>query len=229
VKRSSKLLVTLLAATLVACSKPAPDAAHVDRDPLRCSLCHTPEFSSTDDPPHAGARPATCGVCHTQSSWGHVRIEHPWWALTGAHARAAEDRTLAGTEHHVKCFWCHRGEPAIFAGTKKECIACHEDDRRGVTFPEHDSFAQNCELCHSTEAWKPASRPPSQAAIAQPESPARLSPPAPQPREVPPSPAVRATPPPPTHAPSLPAAPTTRPKPAPLPAPDVVSHATRRH
>ena len=161
-KSSSELLLALAAALLVACRHAAPDAVHLGESresPFRCVACHEPEFKSTTRPPHVAARPESCGVCHTQSSWGPARIEHPWWQLTGAHARAAADQGLAGTENRVKCFWCHRGEPAQFAGTSKECIGCHAEDLQGVKFPGHDSFGSACESCHSTEAWKPATHP----------------------------------------------------------------------
>jgi hypothetical protein len=98
-------------------------------------------------------------VCHTQNSWHPSRIEHPGYALTGAHLKAAEDETLAGKEKQVKCFWCHRGEPSTFKSTKTDCLSCHATDRATSTFPGHAAFAATCEDCHSTDAWKPAKKP----------------------------------------------------------------------
>jgi hypothetical protein len=220
VKNSFEPLLALTAALLVACCHGAPDAVHRSdsRDsPLRCAACHEPEFMGTTRPPHAGARPETCGVCHTQSSWGGARIEHPWWQLTGAHTRAAADRELAGAENRVKCFWCHRGEPAQFAGTSKECIGCHAEDRQGVKFPGHDTFASTCESCHSTEAWKPATHPvvtftPVSAAPPPPSAtakPPRVPAPHVSPAQVP------------TQVP--------RPPPVSVKVPDITSAASRRH
>jgi hypothetical protein len=140
----------LAMAALSACGK-GEDHAKSD-DPARCASCHTPEYGATKNPPHAGVRPTACGVCHVQTSWHGARIEHAWWPLTGAHARAAEDRALAGEEKRVKCFWCHRGDPPVFKGTPKECVACHDEDRRGVR--DHEERTA-CAECHSTEAWKP--------------------------------------------------------------------------
>ena len=94
-------------------------------------------------------------------------MDHPWWELTGAHLKAAADRDVAGTEKQVKCFWCHRGEASTWKGTKKECLACHADDRTTSKFPGHASFPDTCEECHSTTAWSPTTkhieRPPPEA------------------------------------------------------------------
>jgi hypothetical protein len=220
VKSNFELALALTATLLVACHHDAPGAVHGSDghdSPLRCVACHAPEFKSTTRPPHSGARPETCGVCHTQSSWGHARIEHPWWQLTGAHTRAAADQGLAGTENRVKCFWCHRGEPAQFAGTSKECIGCHAEDRQGVQFPEHDTFADTCETCHSTEAWKPATHPivtltPVSAAPSPPSSKAKPV-------------AITA----PNQSPVRASTPVLRRTPIPVKTPDITSAASRRH
>ena len=234
-KSSSELLAALTAALLVACHQDAPSAVHRSDghdSPFRCVACHEPEFKSTTRPPHAGARPEACGVCHTQSSWGHARIEHPWWQLTGAHARAAADRNVAGTENHVKCFWCHRDEPAQFAGTSKECIGCHAEDFQAVTFPGHDTFGSACETCHSTEAWKPATHPvvglPPALSSAPPPPSSKPNPPAAPTSHRPPTPTPTATQTP-TSTPT--ATPVPRPTRVPVPVnkPDVTSGASRRH
>jgi hypothetical protein len=154
---SPLLFAIVIAAIAFACarSSPSPGPHEAREDPTRCATCHTPEFVATKSPPHANVRPSTCGVCHTQASWHPFRVAHPWWELTGAHAKAAADRELAGKEQQVKCFWCHRGEPSTFKDTKKECIACHAEDRAMSKFPGHDQFETTCESCHSTTAWKP--------------------------------------------------------------------------
>ena len=216
-KSSFELFLALtVAALLAACRHDVPQAVHRSdgrEAPLRCVACHEPEFKSTTRPPHVGARPESCGVCHTQSAWGHARIEHPWWQLTGAHARAAEDGALAGADQRVKCFWCHRGEPAQFAGTSKECIGCHAEDLQGVKFPGHDSFATTCESCHSTEAWKPATHP-----VAVPVPATSASAPLASASS---KPAL-------THAPPVPKA-LPRPTPVTGRTPDIISHASRHH
>ena len=203
----------LLLLSVAACK----NDVHAERDdPTRCQTCHMPEFETTKHPPHVDARPTTCGVCHTQKEWHRWRVEHPWWELTGAHARAAADEKLAGKENQVKCFWCHRGDPATWKDTKKECIACHEEDRSLSHFPDHETFQDTCQDCHSTDAWKPAKRP------------VRLEP----------DPSARSddagAPQPPTN--EKPTAPKPKPKPKPLPSvsttaqphpPDVVTRPSR--
>jgi hypothetical protein len=212
VKSGFELSAALLAALLLACCQDTPPARPTDR-PWSCAGCHVPEYKSTTRPPHENARPETCGVCHAQSSWHGVRIDHPWWALTGAHARAAADQSLAGKENRVKCFWCHRSEPAVFGGTPTTCIGCHAEDRIGVQFPEHDTFSTSCETCHSSEAWKPARHP-----VAAPPAP----------------PAPSASTAKSAHGPVVAPQPsaghvTSTPKPPKTPPPDIVSHASRRH
>lgn len=157
-KSASELLVVVLVACLAGCRRePAPTSSAAREDPMRCATCHMPEFDEVKSPPHAGVRPTTCGVCHRQRYWGSDSIDHPWWPLTGAHLRAAEDPATVDGE--VKCSWCHRGAPSTFKDTKKECIACHAEDRAKSHFPNHETFATTCEDCHSTEKWKDAKRP----------------------------------------------------------------------
>lgn len=233
-KNASSLLRVLALAALAACTKAPPDGAHGDpqKDPTRCATCHLPEYRATTHPPHPDARPTTCGVCHLQTSWGHWRVDHPWWELTGAHARAAADKALAGKENQVKCFWCHRGDPATWKDTKKECISCHEDDRETSTFPDHETFSTQCETCHTTETWKGGKKPPRvvQDAGPPPEADAGADAGAKpvKPRPIP-TPTTRPTTPPvptPTTRPTTPpvVTPTT---PTGLP-PDVVVHPSRR-
>jgi hypothetical protein len=129
-------------------------------DAVRCATCHLAEFDRVDSKsaPHPGVRPTACGACHLETSWKPWRVDHPWWQLTGAHLRTAEDKAAAGKENQVKCFWCHRGDPATWKTTPKECIACHEPDRKKSKFPGHDTFADTCEDCHSTDKWKPTTK-----------------------------------------------------------------------
>lgn len=231
-------MALVVGASVVACrgDSGAHATADAERDPMRCASCHMPEFTSTKHPPHEGARPPTCGVCHTQSSWHGFRVDHPWYELTGAHARAAADKALAGKENQVKCMWCHRGDPATFKDTKKECVACHAEDRETATFPGHDEFPLTCEECHSTEAWKPTTkripRPSRDAGPPQgAEAPAIVdaghaatTPTAPKPKPAAPHPSTKPTSPRPTPAPT----PVTSPTAAPIPRPDVTTHSSRR-
>lgn len=216
--KSASRSAFLIAVVVVACrDEPAPIAAeHRRESPTKCATCHLPEFETTKHPPHVDARPTTCGVCHTQTSWSHWRVEHPFWELTGAHARAAADKELAGKENQVKCFWCHRGDPATWKDTKKECVACHEEDKSTSRFPDHDTFADTCQDCHSTEKWKPAKKPPRAPDVAPVDAPVDAG--APEPK---PSATVTPKPKPKPVTPKPTATPTSKP-------PDVITRPSRR-
>lgn len=150
-----------LALGLAGCkSDPRAEPREKMDDAVRCATCHLAEFDRVTGghAPHPGVRPTTCGACHLETSWKPWRVEHPWWELTGAHLRAAQDKSAAGVEKQVKCFWCHHGDPATWKGTRKDCISCHEPDRAKSRFPGHDAFADTCEDCHSTDKWKPTTK-----------------------------------------------------------------------
>jgi hypothetical protein len=114
-----------------------------DSTAQRCASCHFAQYQSVTEPQHPGVRPTTCGVCHLQTSWHPYRLNHAW-PLAGAHEKAA-------------CFACHRGEPRQFAGTAKECLACHGSDQAeaNLRVTHHAQFSTTCQTCHSTVAWKP--------------------------------------------------------------------------
>ncbi len=217
-KRSSELLAFVV--MLAACSRPE----HADQDPLRCAQCHTPEFRGVHDPPHVDARPTTCGVCHVQNGWHRVRIEHPWYELTGAHLRAAQKRELAGKENTVECFWCHKGDPATWKQTKKECVSCHLDDYESSDFPEHDTFPKTCDDCHGTDKWKGAKRPDAGAVRGPDHDAGTIAVDAAAPPTAHPIATARPT----AHPPATPTPkPTATPKPTVTP-PDVVTRPSRR-
>lgn len=125
---SSAAAIAIVVAAAFACrTEERVGADHHGKkdDPNRCATCHTDEFQRAKHPPHAGARPTTCGACHVQSAWKPWRVDHPWYELTGAHLKAAQDKELAGAEKGVKCFWCHHGDPPVFHGAPKTCVGCH--------------------------------------------------------------------------------------------------------
>lgn len=139
-----------------------------------CAGCHLDDYKRARH--HEGEKPTTCGVCHFQNAWRPQTLAHDW-ELTGAHANG-------------HCFWCHRGKPARFAGTHKECIDCHR--------PEYESardhvghFATTCGACHTTAAWKPAhyeappEPPPPEPTVTTPPTASTLTPPKPKPKPIP--------------------------------------------
>jgi hypothetical protein len=127
----------LLGALFVAACAPASDHAP---DPQGCAVCHMAEFRGVKDPVHVGQRPTTCGVCHSQDSWHPSVLEHPFWALTGAHAKES-------------CFGCHTGDPPKFKGTSKVCVGCHRKDYNRAPNHVAQKFPTKCEGCHQTNEW----------------------------------------------------------------------------
>ncbi len=99
-----------------------------------CGACHADA--------HKGQFGKNCEQCHTAADWKTVpSFDHSRtrFALTGTHLRVA-------------CQKCHTPAPA--GGSPRwtglifdRCTGCHAD-------PHHGSFANSCQSCHSTVAWK---------------------------------------------------------------------------
>jgi hypothetical protein len=177
-----------------------------------CVTCHLAEYEHAD-PPHVDVKPTTCAVCHVQEGWHPATLRHEWWSLTGAHAGRPD----------TQCSWCHKGSPAVFKGTTKECVGCHREDYEASTFPDHQTFPQKCAECHNTTAWKPAKHPPPPPPVPVPTTTATTT--KPLPKGVKPPPPKPPTRPPPTSVPTTVPAPTSVPTARP---PDVISRPSRR-
>ena len=101
--------------------------------PSTCFGCH----ANIDK--HNGQMGQNCGVCHSTSAWKPASFDHN-----------QADFKLTGTHVSVKCDTCHVN--GVYKGTPSTCFGCHasKDTHNG-------SLGQNCQTCHSTQAWKPAS------------------------------------------------------------------------
>ncbi len=111
--------------------------------PRDCYSCHRPDYDATTNPNHRAANfPTTCESCHTVNGWSGASFNHSTFPLTGAHQSAA-------------CASCHAGG---YAGTPRDCYACHRTDYDGTTDPNHRAggFATTCESCHNTTSWEGA-------------------------------------------------------------------------
>ena len=111
-----------------------------------CATCHLTDFQKTTNPNHVSVGfPTDCSVCHNTTNWQGATFNHATtgFALTGAHA------TLA-------CSACHTGGSLSAASTN--CVTCHLKDFQGATNPNHVAlaFPQQCNQCHTTTAWQPA-------------------------------------------------------------------------
>jgi len=130
--------------------------AHPEGIPFICGDCHNQGFSTFDLSVCSECHLATdeaymithvqnfgnaCLACHDgvdqYGDFDHSKVS---FALTGAHAQAA-------------CSGCHLNARARadLENTPMACVACHlEDDA-------HEGlFGTACEVCHRSEAWKPA-------------------------------------------------------------------------
>jgi hypothetical protein len=105
------------------------------------------DFNATNNPPHPAAGfPTDCSVCHSTSSWLGATFNHAstGWPLTGFHAT-------------VQCSQCHVSNN--YKLTSTACVTCHLQDFQTAKSPDHlaSGFPQQCNVCHNTIAWIPAS------------------------------------------------------------------------
>ncbi len=115
--------------------------------PRDCASCHLADYQKTTNPNHAAAGfPTDCSICHTTAGWQGAQFNQALtgFALTGAHAT-------------LSCQSCHVG--GNFTGLSATCVSCHLKDYNATTNPNHQAagFPQQCEVCHTTTAWTPAS------------------------------------------------------------------------
>ena len=111
-----------------------------------CIDCHRSDFSGTTNPNHAtGGFPQNCMMCHTTTVWKPASFDHSTtkFVLTGVHAT-------------LQCQSCHVNDN--YHVVYSSCYQCHSSDFTAATNPNHTSgnFSQNCQTCHSTIGWKPA-------------------------------------------------------------------------
>ena len=112
--------------------------------PSACVACHQDDYDATRAPDHAQAGfPTTCQECHDTSTWENAHFDHASFPLTGAHVALA-------------CAACHAG--GVFDGTPSACVACHQDDYRATTDPNHAlaGLPTTCQQCHGTNSWRDA-------------------------------------------------------------------------
>jgi hypothetical protein len=114
-----------------------------------CYSCHQSDFLNASNPNHVSSKfSVTCETCHSTDNWLNAKFDHnaTGFPLTGAHSvppRACTD--------------CHTNNNYNLTSTA--CISCHLTDFQNTNNPSHVSggFPQNCQQCHSTVAWAPAS------------------------------------------------------------------------
>jgi nitrate/TMAO reductase-like tetraheme cytochrome c subunit len=114
--------------------------------PATCVGCHLTDFQKASNPNHiALGLPQTCQFCHTTAAWSPASFNHDsvGFPLTGGHAK-------------LQCDQCHTN--GNFNLTTTACVSCHLKDYTNTNNPSHVSagFPQQCQVCHSTSAWTPA-------------------------------------------------------------------------
>lgn len=111
-----------------------------------CYACHSSDFNSTTNPNHTLAAFSTnCNECHNINVWSPTSFNH---AVTGY--------TLTGAHENQSCVKCHSGG---YQNTPNTCVGCHQTNFNNAVNPNHiaANFPSQCEQCHSTTAWQPAS------------------------------------------------------------------------
>ena len=114
----------------------------------QCYSCHANDFKTATSPNHVTAGFSTsCETCHGTSTWLNAKFDHAsvGFPLTNAHA----DPPRVCTDCHVN---------NNYNLTSTACATCHLQDFQGTTNPNHvaGGFSQNCQQCHTTLAWQPA-------------------------------------------------------------------------
>jgi hypothetical protein len=116
--------------------------------PVDCGACHLGDYLAARDPDHQRAGfSRRCETCHSATA-------HAWEGVSGSFPHPATF-PLTGAHRTVSCQACHT---AGFAGTPRQCVACHRDDYDRTRNPNHRSagFPTACEQCHDTGGWEGA-------------------------------------------------------------------------
>ncbi len=119
--------------------------------PATCSDCHRQH--------RFAAEWVDCITCHTETDPGFTaehteRFGEECFDCHDGHDRMVDFAhnsifLLDGAHDGVECEGCHADQ--VFAGTPRECTACHEEPDVHV-----GDFGLDCSRCHTALAWAPA-------------------------------------------------------------------------
>jgi len=121
-----------------------------------CADCHGNDFTHVN--------PVTCGSCHLVKD---ISFSENHLSSFGPNCLACHDGldTYGKTFNHNKVFFkltgkhsgltcsqCHLNQQSIkeVQATSQNCISCHQKDDSHA-----GSLGSSCEVCHSTDGWKP--------------------------------------------------------------------------
>ena len=132
----------------VACNQCHKNAVYAGT-PTTCgnAACHLPDYTSAANPVHGTGFSTDCIACHSTTAWRPATFDHSkaGFPLTGAHVTA-------------QCALCHKN--GIYTGTPNTCgnAGCHLTQYNATMAPSHTAaaFPLECQVCHTTTAWKPS-------------------------------------------------------------------------
>ncbi len=113
---------------------------------IDCWNCHDANYRAVKDPDHqANGFSHDCTTCHNINSWTPADFDHDKTAFP-----------LSGAHKVLDCVACHN---AGYGNTPVDCWSCHSSDFTASVNPDHvvNNFDHQCETCHTTTSWKPAS------------------------------------------------------------------------
>lgn len=118
-------------ATCAGCHVNARSVAELQNTPHACEACHL------EDDAHGGEFGQQCGACHNSADWKDAEFDHNLAAFK-----------LEGKHSEVECAACHTSG---YAGTPKDCVACHQQDDAHA-----GQYGADCAGCHNSADWKDA-------------------------------------------------------------------------
>jgi LSD1 subclass zinc finger protein len=99
--------------------------------PMDCAGCHR------GDDVHAGAQKVACDTCHGNDSWrDDLHFDHDLGNFP-----------LLGLHVVVGCGQCHASR--AYAGTARDCVACHRSSD-----VHSGALGRDCAACHSPNGWR---------------------------------------------------------------------------
>jgi len=107
-----------------------------------CASCHVDV--------HRGQFVQSCTNCHNMQSFQMV---------DGRRIHSSTLFPLTGAHMQVSCASCHNDDThGAFANLETDCFGCHEQEYNNTTSIDHreQGFSTECEQCHTTVAWSPA-------------------------------------------------------------------------
>ncbi|MBK7644747.1 MAG: hypothetical protein IPJ19_17180 [Planctomycetes bacterium] len=125
---------------------PGAQVGNFDRAATQCATCHQAELASATNPDHlAEGWTSDCQRCHSTVGWTSAAFNHSWWPLQGAHATPPRS-----------CTDCHTS--GSYSGLQSTCAGCHQANYDATMNPPHaaGNFPTNCQVCHGTAHWQPA-------------------------------------------------------------------------